>query len=67
MSYAWKRTARAAAVTSSTTSVAFMANVLSPMMPIQSFGIYAAIIIIVNYFLVIMVMPPAVIFYEDKL
>ena len=67
MAYAWKRTVRAAAITSSTTSVAFMANVLSPMMPIQSFGIYAAIIILVNYFLVIMLMPPAIIFYEDRL
>lgn len=67
MAYAWKRTVRAAAITSSTTSVAFMANILSPMMPIRSFGIYAAIIILVNYFLVVMIMPPAVIFYEDKL
>jgi len=34
MSYAWKRALRAIAVTSSTTAVAFLANTLSPMMPI---------------------------------
>ena len=34
MSYAWKRAVRAIAVTSSTTSVAFLANTLSPIMPI---------------------------------
>ena len=67
MSYAWKRAVRAIAVTSSTTAVAFMSNTLSPMMPIQSFGIYAAIIIPANYFLIIMLFPAAVIIYEDKL
>lgn len=66
MSYAWKRAVRAIAVTSSTTAVAFLANTLSPMMPIQSFGIYAAIIIPANYLLIVLLFPPAVIFYEDR-
>lgn len=65
MSYAWRRAVRAIAVTSATTTVAFLANVMSPMMPIISFGIYAAIIIQANYFLVILVYPPAVIIYEN--
>lgn len=64
MSYAWKRAVRAIAVTSSTTAVAFLANAFSPLMPIKSFGIYAAIIIPSNYLLVIMIFPSAVIFYE---
>lgn len=66
MSYAWKRAVRAIAVTSGTTAVAFLANVLSPMMPIISFGIYAAIIIPANYVLVIFIYPSAVIIYENK-
>jgi len=66
MSYAWKRAVRAIAVTSSTTAVAFMSNTLSPMMPIQSFGIYAAIIIPANYLIIVMIFPAAVIIYEDK-
>lgn len=67
ISYSWRRAVRAIAVTSSTTAVAFLANVLSPMMPIQSFGIYAAIIIPANYLLIVMLFPPAVIIYERYL
>lgn len=52
------------AVTSSTTSVAFLANVFSPIMPIRGFGIYSGIIVPVNYLLVVMILPPAVIWYE---
>lgn len=66
MSYAWKRAVRAMAVTSSTTSVAFLANSFSPIMPIKAFGIYAAIIIPANYLLVVFIFPPAVIWYESK-
>mmetsp|Transcript_2148 Transcript_2148/g.3212 ORF Transcript_2148/g.3212 Transcript_2148/m.3212 type:complete len:259 (+) Transcript_2148:706-1482(+) len=62
MAYAFRRACRAMAVTSSTTSVAFFANVFSPMMPIKSFGIIAGVIIPVNFFLVVILMPPAVIF-----
>ena len=64
MAYSFRRAARALAVTSSTTSVAFMANVFSPIMPIRGFGIYSGIIVPVNYLLVIMILPPAVIWYE---
>ena len=66
MSYAWLRARRAIAVTSSTTAVAFLANVFSPMMPIQSFAVYAAVIIPVNFFLIVLLFPPAVIVYESK-
>ena len=67
MSYSWKRAVRAMAVTSSTTSVPFLANGFSPIMPIKAFGIYAAIIIPANYILVVFMFPPAVIWYEDKI
>ena len=67
MSYAWKRAARAMAVTSSTTSVAFLANAFSPIMPIKAFGIYAAIIIPANFLLVVFIFPPCVIFFEKHL
>lgn len=66
MSYSWKRAVRAIAVTSSTTSVAFLANAFSPLMPIRSFGIYAAIIIPVNYALMVFLFPSAIIYYEQK-
>lgn len=54
-------------VTSSTTAVAFFANVFSPIMPIRAFGIFSGVLIPVNFFLVVMIMPPAVIFYESKM
>ena len=67
MSYAWRRAVRAIAVTSGTTAVAFLANVLSTQMPIISFGIYAAVIIPANFLLIVMLFPPAVIVYERYL
>lgn len=67
LAYSFRRAARATATTSSTTSVAFLANAFSPIMPIASFGIYAAVIITVNYALIIMVFPPLIIWYERHL
>jgi predicted RND superfamily exporter protein len=51
--------------TSSTTAVAFLANYLSPIMPIASFGIFVAIIIPVNYILVVFLVPSITIIYEN--
>jgi predicted RND superfamily exporter protein len=67
LAYSFRRAARATATTSSTTSVAFLANAFSPIMPIASFGIYAAVIIAVNYGLIIMFFPPLIIWYETSL
>ena len=64
MAYSFRRASRAMAVTSSTTSVAFLANVASPMLPIRAFGVFAGVIIPVNYILVVLVFPPATIFYD---
>jgi len=64
MAYSFRRAARAMAVTSSTTSVAFFANIASPMLPIRAFGVYAGVIVPVNYLLVVMVFPPAAIIYD---
>ena len=57
MAYSFKRSFKAIAVTSSTTAIAFLANALSDIRPIRAFGIFAAIIIPVNFILVILVMP----------
>jgi predicted RND superfamily exporter protein len=67
MAYAFRRGVRAMTVTSSTTAVAFFANVFSPIMPIRAFGIFSGVLIPVNFFLVVMIMPPAVIYYENKM
>jgi len=67
LSYTWRRAARAMAVTSSTTAVAFLANAFSELMPISSFGIYAALIIPMNYFLVIFFFPAVLMWWEQKI
>ena len=67
MAYSFRRAARAMAVTSSTTSVAFMANIASPMLPIRAFGVFAGIIVPINYLLVVMIFPPATIIYDKYL
>jgi len=51
-------------VTSITTCVAFLANVFSPLMPVKAFGIFAAIIIPVNFVLVCWVFPALIMWKE---
>lgn len=65
MAYTLKRAAKAMFVTSSTTCVAFLANYFSPIMPIKAFGIFAAVIIPVNFLLVCWTFPALVIFEEN--
>jgi hypothetical protein len=45
--------------------VAFFANIFSPLLPIKTFGIFSGVIIPVNFILVVLFMPPAVIIYEE--
>ena len=65
MAYAIRRSARAMFVTSSTTCVAFLANVFSPIMPIKAFGIFAAIVIPADFILVCLIFPSLIIFEEN--
>ena len=64
LAYAFRRAVRAMAITSSTTAVAFFANGFSPIINISAFGIFAGVIVPINYFLVVMIFPPAVVWYE---
>ena len=65
MAYTFRRAVRAMAVTSSTTAVAFFVNITSQLMPIRAFGIFAGVIVLVNYLLVVTFFPPAILFYES--
>ena len=67
LGYTWRRAGRAMAVTSSTTAVAFLANAFSEIMPIKAVSIYAAVIICVNYFLIVLIMPSTLMFYKAYL
>jgi hypothetical protein len=49
MAHALTRASKAMLVTSLTTTLAFLANVASPLMPSAQFGIFAAIMVMINY------------------
>lgn len=60
MAYMFKRAGCATFITSLTTCAAFLANGFSEIMPIQAFGIFAAIIVMVNYILIALLLPPMI-------
>ena len=64
MAYAFRRAQKSIFVTSTTTCVAFLSNAFSEQVPIRAFGIFASIIVPVNYIMVIFMMPSAVIIHE---
>jgi protein dispatched 1 len=63
----YEHTGSAVFNTSFTTTVAFLATALSPIMPISSFGIFAAFAIIANYLLVMSFWPAAVVIWEVQM
>ena len=58
LAYTQRRASKTIFVTSFTTMAGFLSNSVSDLMPISSFGYFAAIIVPVNYFLVITAYPP---------
>jgi predicted RND superfamily exporter protein len=65
MAYTLRKSSNALLVTSSTTCMAFIANGFSKLLQIRAFGVYAAIIVFVNYIFVIFLFPPMV-FLQEK-
>ncbi|VDK89584.1 unnamed protein product [Litomosoides sigmodontis] len=53
-------------VTSATTAVAFFANLVSEIMVLRCFGIYAGILMIINYILVMTILPAAIIISDAR-
>mmetsp|Transcript_47970 Transcript_47970/g.133829 ORF Transcript_47970/g.133829 Transcript_47970/m.133829 type:complete len:367 (+) Transcript_47970:880-1980(+) len=64
MEYAYSRAMKAVFNTSWTTAMAFFATAVSPIMPISTFGIYAALCIIMNYVFVMTLTPATIIIQE---
>jgi protein dispatched 1 len=64
LAYTLRRSFVSVLVTSSTTSIAFLSNAFSQIMPIKSFGYFASIIIAVNFVLVLFILPVIIIFWE---
>eukprot|EP01064_Diplonema_japonicum_P006047 TRINITY_DN13_c0_g1_i9.p1 TRINITY_DN13_c0_g1~~TRINITY_DN13_c0_g1_i9.p1 ORF type:complete len:1041 (+),score=286.38 TRINITY_DN13_c0_g1_i9:142-3264(+) len=61
MSYTWKHAGKAMLVTSLSTMISFMSNANSSFPAIQTFGIFAAMLVLVNY-CAVMVFYPTVVF-----
>eukprot|EP00980_Cylindrotheca_fusiformis_P007084 scaffold1482_cov120-Cylindrotheca_fusiformis.AAC.26 len=66
MSWIYRRTGTAMAITSATTCAAFLCTLNTPLTSIQSFGIFAAIVIFIDYVLVMTLFCAAVVIYHDR-
>ena len=66
MKYTYKHTAQAVFATSFTTAVAFFTTAMSDIMPIASFGVFAAFSILMNYLLVLTLWPAVVVICEVR-
>lgn len=64
LSACYKRAAIATFCTSLTTMVAFFSNALSPLLAVQSFGLFSGILVFVNYMSVIIFFPAVLIMYH---
>eukprot|EP01065_Artemidia_motanka_P024217 TRINITY_DN2885_c0_g1_i1.p1 TRINITY_DN2885_c0_g1~~TRINITY_DN2885_c0_g1_i1.p1 ORF type:complete len:1347 (+),score=396.91 TRINITY_DN2885_c0_g1_i1:67-4041(+) len=66
LSWTWRRAAKAMLVTSATTMVSFLCTGTSSFPGIQTFGVFAAMLVLVNYCAVITFYPTAVMFYTVR-
>ena len=57
MSFAWRRGAQAMLLTSMTTTCSFMANAMSSFGAINTFGVFAGLLVIMNYLAIILFFP----------
>ena len=62
--YAFARTMDAVFSTSLTTALAFLCMGISPIMPVKTFGIFAAMIVVCNYVMVLTLIPTCMILCE---
>jgi hypothetical protein len=66
MSWVYRRTGTAMAITSATTCAAFLCTLITPLSSIQSFGVFAACVIFIDYVLVMSLFCTAVVIYHDR-
>ena len=66
MSWVYRRSGTAMAITSATTCFAFLCTVVSPIAGTRSFGIFAALVILFDYILVMTLFCTAVTIYHDR-
>jgi len=66
MSWVYRRTGSAMAITSATTCSAFLCTLLTPLADVRAFGIFAALVILMDYILVMTLFCTAVVIYHNK-
>ena len=66
MSWVYRRTGTAMAITSATTCAAFLCTLITPLTSIQSFGIFAAVVIFIDYVLVMTLFCTSVVIYHNR-
>jgi hypothetical protein len=67
MSFVYGRAGYAMLITSATTCFAFVATSLSPLVEVQSFGIFAALVILMDYLMVITWFTACMVIYHNHL
>lgn len=66
MAYTFRRTYKALLATSGTTAFAFLSNGFSSLMPVSAFGLFAFILVPINYILIVFYFPAFLIVYENS-
>jgi len=66
MTWVYRRTGKAMAITSATTCAAFLCTLITPIVDIRAFGVFAAFVILMDYVLVMTLFCTAVVIYHDR-
>ena len=66
MSWVYRRTGTAMAITSATTCAAFLCTLITPLTSIRSFGIFAAVTIFIDYVLVMTLFCTGVVLFHNR-
>lgn len=66
MSECYRKAAKTTFVTSVTTMMAFFVSGLSPLLPVKTFGLFAGLLIILNYIWVIIYFPSIIMLHHTK-
>ena len=64
LAYTLRKAVQAMLTTSATTAVSFLSTCLNPIMPIVSFGLFASLVVCLNFLMLIIVVPSIYMFYE---
>jgi predicted RND superfamily exporter protein len=67
MKYTLKRTFKTITAPTIAIAACFLSNLYSPFLPIRSIALFHSIMLVVNYVLLFVMIPPMIIFVDEKL